>query len=64
VEVGDFNDEFIAVKSGLKEGEKVLLRATESAPPEKKDDDPKKDQKPEKPAAPAPGPGPVQARKV
>lgn len=26
IEVGDFNDEFIEVKSGLKEGEKVLLQ--------------------------------------
>jgi multidrug efflux pump subunit AcrA (membrane-fusion protein) len=26
VEVGDFNDEFIEIKSGLKEGEKVLLQ--------------------------------------
>jgi hypothetical protein len=29
IEVGDFNDEFIVVKSGLKEGEKVLLNAPE-----------------------------------
>ena len=28
VEVGEFNDEFIEVKSGLKEGERVLLRAS------------------------------------
>jgi HlyD family secretion protein len=64
VEVGDFNDEFIAVKTGLKEGEKVLLRATEAAPPEKKDEQPKKDQKPEKPSSPSPGPAAAQARKV
>jgi multidrug efflux pump subunit AcrA (membrane-fusion protein) len=30
IEVGEFNDEFIAVKSGLKEGERVLLRQPES----------------------------------
>jgi RND family efflux transporter MFP subunit len=30
VEVGEFNDEFIEVKKGLKEGDKVLLRAPES----------------------------------
>jgi len=29
IEVGDFNDEFIVVKTGLKEGEKVLLNAPE-----------------------------------
>lgn len=29
VEVGDFNDEFIEIKSGLKEGDKVLLRPPE-----------------------------------
>jgi multidrug resistance efflux pump len=29
VEVGEFNDEFVQIKSGLKEGEKVLLRAPE-----------------------------------
>jgi HlyD family secretion protein len=40
VEIGEFNDEFIEIKSGLKEGERVLLRAVEgsgsekSAPPE------------------------------
>ena len=27
--MGDFNDEFIEIKSGLKEGEKVLLRPPE-----------------------------------
>ncbi|MFN7140722.1 MAG: efflux RND transporter periplasmic adaptor subunit, partial [Limisphaerales bacterium] len=32
VEVGDFNDEFIVIKSGLKEGEEVLLRAPDRAP--------------------------------
>ncbi len=29
VEVGEFNDEFIEIKKGLKEGDKVLLRAPE-----------------------------------
>jgi multidrug efflux pump subunit AcrA (membrane-fusion protein) len=41
VEVGDFNDEFIEIKKGLKEGERVLLRAPEgtgkeAAQPEEK----------------------------
>ena len=26
MEIGDFNDEFIEIKRGLKEGERVLLR--------------------------------------
>jgi multidrug efflux pump subunit AcrA (membrane-fusion protein) len=30
VEIGEFNDEFIEIKKGLKEGEKVFLRAPES----------------------------------
>lgn len=32
VEPGEFNDEFIEIKNGLKEGERVVLRSTESAP--------------------------------
>jgi multidrug efflux pump subunit AcrA (membrane-fusion protein) len=35
VEVGQFNDEFIEVKSGLQEGERVLLRRPESAETDK-----------------------------
>jgi len=31
VEVGDFNDEFIEIKSGIKEGEKVCLKAPEDS---------------------------------
>jgi multidrug efflux pump subunit AcrA (membrane-fusion protein) len=31
VEVGDFNDEFIEVRSGLKEGEQVVLRPPRAA---------------------------------
>jgi multidrug efflux pump subunit AcrA (membrane-fusion protein) len=34
VEIGQFNDEFIEIKNGLKEGEKVLLRPPESGVPE------------------------------
>ena len=40
VEVGEFNDEFIEVKSGLKEGERVLLRAVETQTPEKTEEKP------------------------
>ncbi len=32
VEIGQFNDEFIVVRSGLKEGEKVALRSAETLP--------------------------------
>ncbi len=32
VEIGQFNDEFIVVRGGLKEGEKVVLRSAESMP--------------------------------
>src|SRR6266511_2995400 len=34
VEIGQFNDDFIEIKKGLKEGEKVLLRPPESGEPE------------------------------
>jgi multidrug efflux pump subunit AcrA (membrane-fusion protein) len=37
VEIGDFNDEFIQIKSGLKEGDLVLLR-----PPERSGNEPSK----------------------
>ncbi|MDX1951167.1 MAG: efflux RND transporter periplasmic adaptor subunit [Verrucomicrobiota bacterium] len=41
IEIGEFNDEFIEIKSGLKEGDKVLLRAPVSdagaASPEKEE---------------------------
>jgi HlyD family secretion protein len=46
VEVGDFNDEFIEIKGGLKEGERVLLRAMETQAPEKTEG------KPTQPAVP------------
>jgi HlyD family secretion protein len=63
VEIGDFNDEFIEVKSGLKEGERVLLRAPGAAGSGSAG----KEQKPreketEKPATPAPIP--TQAQKA
>jgi multidrug efflux pump subunit AcrA (membrane-fusion protein) len=40
VEIGEFNDEFIEIKNGLKEGERVLLRAVESQAPEKTEEKP------------------------
>jgi multidrug resistance efflux pump len=49
VEVGEFNDEFIEIKKGIAEGEKVCLRSL--ATPEQKPD--KADEKPQPPARPA-----------
>lgn len=40
VEVGEFNDEFIEIKGGLKEGERVLLRAAETQTPAKTEEPP------------------------
>jgi len=56
VEVGEFNDEFIEIKNGLKEGDKVLLRAAETSAPEKteeKKEQPEKEKSAPQPAAPA-----------
>ena len=55
VEIGQFNDEFIEIRKGLKEGEKVLLRPPESGVPEtgeheKKPDNTDKVRPEEKPA--------------
>jgi HlyD family secretion protein len=59
VDIGQFNDLFIEIKKGLKEGEKVLLHAPESGEPdslgkEKKpaNDDNEKSKPEEKPTAP------------
>lgn len=60
IEIGQFNDEFIEINKGLKEGEKVLLRAPEAAAPEGDDKakSPKGEEKPqpEQPSSPAPAP--------
>jgi hypothetical protein len=59
VEVGEFNDEFIEIKNGLKEGDKVLLRAAETSAPQKSDEkkeQPEKEKAPPQPAVPAGGP--------
>jgi RND family efflux transporter MFP subunit len=61
VEVGEFNDEFIEVKSGLKEGERVLLRQPGSSEAENvtKEKSPPENEpaKPSAPAAPSPKAG-------
>ena len=67
VEIGQLNDEFIEIKKGLKEGEKVLLHPPESGEPDaggrdKKTgpDDLEKSEPAEKPApAKAPSAGPA-----
>ena len=57
VEIGDFNDEFIEIKHGLKEGERVLLRLPDGIETSGSGNgSPPKEQKPavpDKPAAPA-----------
>jgi len=54
VEVGEFNDEFIEVKNGLKEGERVLLRAAGSSESEHVTNEKSpRENEAEKPAAPA-----------
>jgi HlyD family secretion protein len=57
VEIGDFNDEFIEIKKGLKEGERVLLRLPDGIETGGTEDgNTPKEQKPngaDKPAAPA-----------
>jgi multidrug resistance efflux pump len=56
VEVGQFNDEFIEIKKGMKEGEKVLLRPPEGAQPQQ-EKEPKQQPKPVvPPGGPAAGP--------
>ncbi len=56
VEIGEFTDEFIEIKKGLKEGEKVLLR-----PPDGTEQDNGREIKPagEKPSEPASKPAPT-----
>lgn len=59
VEVGEFNDEFIEVRSGLKAGERVMLRPAESPPTEKaeeKAEPPAKDKTAPRPVASPPSP--------
>lgn len=59
VEIGEFTDEFIEIKKGLKEGEKVLLR-----PPDGTEQDNGREVKPaeeKQPAAPSSKPAPAPA---
>ncbi len=56
VEVGEFNDEFIEIKSGLREGEAVALRPVQALP-----GDGAKPEQEASPEAPGPAPAPVPA---
>ena len=63
VQIGEFNDVFIQIKDGLKEGDLVLLRAPEGTEPQnqKPENGKKEDGKQPAPAT-APVPGAVQAK--
>lgn len=69
VQVGEFNDEFIEVKSGISEGERVLLRPPDGLEPQKPGND-KKEKAPEnkkaQPSAPVvvPAAAPTTAKKA
>lgn len=64
VEIGEFNDEFIEVKSGIKAGDRVLLRAPESGEGAGETKEGKPEQKPtDKPATPkSPSTAPAQTQ--
>jgi len=62
VQIGEFNDEFIEVRSGVQEGEHVLLRTPDGIERDKGSKDTKPPEKKEQPATPPPGP--VQATKA
>ncbi|MGH7973308.1 MAG: hypothetical protein ACREIC_31705, partial [Limisphaerales bacterium] len=67
VEIGEFNDEFIEIKNGLKEGERVLLHPPEGMETETPGQPAKSPQKEKNsPSAPAtlPASSPVQAKKA
>jgi len=64
VEIGEFNDEFIEIKNGLKAGDKVLLRAAESQGPEKSEDKPNAPDTKKSAPAPTAAPAVTQARKA
>lgn len=66
VEIGEFTDEFIQVKSGVKEGERVLLRLPDGVEANRNGKETKPAGKPnEKPAAPVPPAAvPAQAAKT
>jgi multidrug efflux pump subunit AcrA (membrane-fusion protein) len=69
VQVGEFNDEFIEVKSGISEGERVLLRPPDGLEPQKPGKDQKEktpENKKDQPSAPVvvPAAAPTTAKKA
>ena len=59
VEIGEFNDEFIEVKNGIKEGERVMLRTPDGIERDKGGKDQKSPEKKDQPGPP-PSSSPVQ----
>jgi hypothetical protein len=61
VEIGESNDEFIEIKSGLKEGERICLRSPQLVPLPGEDNGKEKEdsEKPSRPPIPTPQPGVV-----
>lgn len=70
VEIGEFNDDFIEVKSGIKEGDRVMLRLPDGFDVQKGAQETKPEQNgKDRPATPASAPAtpvsvPIQARKA
>ena len=60
VEIGQFNDEFIEIRKGLREGERVLLRPPESGMPETGEREKKPDNTGKAPAEEKPAPQTIQ----
>ena len=60
VEIGQFNDVFIEIKKGLKEGERVLLRPPEA--PTQENDGKQKNPGTDKPGSPTPSASPAGAK--
>jgi len=61
VEIGQFNDEFIEIRKGLKEGERVLLRPPESGMPETDEQQKQPDNTGKAPAEEKPAPQKTEA---
>ncbi len=60
---GEFNDEFIEIKNGLKEGERVLLRPPDGSRPQIAPSNEKPGEKPKESPAPSPAPAAVTAKR-
>jgi HlyD family secretion protein len=60
---GEFNDEFIEIKNGLKEGERVLLRPPDGSRPQTAPGNEKPGEKPKESPAPSTAPAAVTAKR-